>query len=149
MLILSFCEPWSKGVTGRQDPSDHRKVEKLILGKTISQSASIDFSFAHVLKKIPMPRSIPGGHGKGHAFSLQVKPDTTRFRCGYREAQCPLLISSGCSQDQGAARALPRCLTGTKLCSPYVLSALCKLRMCSQGKEIKRGGCKELGRRAE
>ena len=31
-------------------------------------------SFAHVLQKIPNPRSVPGGREKGHTFSLQVKP---------------------------------------------------------------------------
>ena len=133
MLILSFCEPWSKGVTGRQDPSDQRNQ---YLAK-LSLICLHDYFLCPCWKKSPTPDPFQEGMGKVTHSASKWSPDTTSSSGGYREAQCPLLIRSGCSQDQGAVRALPRCLTGTKLCSTYVLSALCKLRMCSQGKEIK------------
>ena len=140
----NFTTCWSCPSVGpgvKESPGDKilqiLKVEKLILGKTISNLPPWFFPLPMCWKKSPMQDAFQEGMGKVTHSASKWSPDTTSGSGGSREAQCPLLISSGCSQDQAAARALPRCLTGTKLCSPYVLSALCKLRMCSQGKEIK------------
>lgn len=135
MLILSFCEPWSKGITGRQDPSDPKRGET---DTKLSLICLHDYFSRPCVEKNPQ-RKI---HSRRAWERSHIQPPSeaqTQLPVPVvtERHSAPLLIRSGCSQDQGAVSALPRCLTGTELCSTYVLPALCKLRMCSQGKDIK------------